>query len=183
MESPKYREYTNIALNHIALVRYIKSFRHDVVVQGFNQIKTGLIFTLSSCKFRIREARKERNNIRKSRYYEKEKETGAIEYTRQQFDSCAYSELTHCVIARIEWIREERDYLANEELGNKYPIMRGYVLHSLDRNEKEIRRLLKMRRILKKSPYRNWDTRLLTCDMESCESFNLYGEFVKSNKE
>ena len=179
MENTKYKEYTNIALNRIALMRYIKSFRHDTIVQGFMQIKTGLIFTLGSCKSRIREARKERNNIRKSKYYEKEEQTENLEYTRQQFDSCAYSELTHCVIARIEWIREERAYLAKGELNDKYPIMHEYVLHSLDRNEKEIRRLLQMRRILKKSPYNNWDTRLLTCDMEPCKSFSLYAEFVK----
>ena len=182
METLKYKEYTNIALNRIALMRYIKSFRHDTVVQGFMHIKTGLIFTLSTCRFRIREARKERNKIRREKCYEKKEQTGTIEYIRQQFDSCAYSELTDCVIARIEWIREERSFLADKELNTKYFVMRPYVMHTLERNEKEVRRLLKMRRVLKKSPYKNWNSRLLVCDMESCADFNLYDEFVKSSE-
>lgn len=181
METLKYKEYTNIALNRIALMRYIKGFRHDSIVQGFIQIKTGLIFTLSTCKFRIREARKERNKIRREKCYKEEEPMGDIGFTRQQFDSCAYSELTHCVIARIEWIKEDRAYLANEELNLRYPVMHSYVAHALDRNEKEVRRLLKMRRVLKKSPYKNWDSRLLVCDMEPCNAFNLYDEFVKSD--
>lgn len=181
MEIREYKSFTETTLNYINLMRYLKAFRADELVKQFNHARTGLIFTLSSCKFRIREARKERNNIRKAKEYITKEVVADLEFTRQQFDSCAYSELTHCVIARIEWIREDRAYLANEELVTKYPLMAKRIRHSLDRSEKELRRLLKMRRVLKKSPYRNWDSRLLTLDMEPCEDFNLYEEFVKMN--
>lgn len=179
MEIKEYKNFTEIALNHINLIRHLKEFRKDNLVEPFIHTRTKLLFPLSSFKFCIREARKERNKIRKTGKYTPREEIIDLGYTRQQFDSCAYSELTHCVIARIEWIREDRAFLANEELTKKYILMTKQVQHSLERNEKELRRLLKMRSVLKKSPYKNWDSRLLTLDMEPCEEFDLYTEFLK----
>jgi hypothetical protein len=179
MEIEKYKEFTEIAKNNIALMRYLRNFRSDVLTEKYRHIKGCLIFKLSSAKFRIKDAREERNKIRRLKFY-KEKEIIPVEgYTRQQFDSCSYGELTYCVTARLQDIREYKDFLNNQEIINKYPVMKAYVVHSLERSEKEIRRLLKMRRVLKKSPYKNWDSRLLTLDMESIEDYSLYNDFVK----
>lgn len=73
-----------------------------------------------------------------------------------QFGSCSYDELTSCVKARVKWIREARLFLG-DPLTIKYQHVRGKIRLSMLTNKLEIRRLLIMRRVLKTSPYNNWD--------------------------
>ena len=80
---------------------------------------------------------------------------------RNQFDGCSYEELTSCVKARIEWIRECRDFL-NDEHCYKYGYLRASTALKILRMEDEIRKLLKMKRVLKKSKYKNWNSDLLS---------------------
>lgn len=76
---------------------------------------------------------------------------------RKQFDSCSYEELTNCIHARVKWIRESRKFLADVNT-REYGHIRSHVILSATTNKFEIRRLMKMRRILKRSGLRNWDT-------------------------
>jgi hypothetical protein len=80
---------------------------------------------------------------------------------RKQFDGCSYKELTDCVKARIEWIRECRDFLKDEHC-YKYGYLRASTALKILIMENEIRKLLKMRRVLKKSKYKNWNSELLS---------------------
>jgi len=75
---------------------------------------------------------------------------------RKQFDSCSYEELTECVHARVRWIREWRRFLKDNT--HQYGHIRSTAVIKIATNCHEIRRLLKMRRVLKKSGQRNWDT-------------------------
>lgn len=76
---------------------------------------------------------------------------------RKQFDSCSYAELTSCIKARIEWIRESRQFLRDKNT-EVYRHTRATVRLTLLRNKLEIRNLLKMRRVLKRSGLKNWDS-------------------------
>lgn len=76
---------------------------------------------------------------------------------RKQFDSCSYEELTDCIHARIKWIRESRKFLADSNT-KQYGHIRSKVIFGMATNKFEIRRLMKMRRVLKRSGLRNWDT-------------------------
>jgi len=76
---------------------------------------------------------------------------------RKQFDSCSYEELTSCIHARVKWIREWRKF-RNDADTMQYEHIRSTAIIKIAVNCREIRRLLKMRRILKKSGLRNWDT-------------------------
>jgi hypothetical protein len=80
---------------------------------------------------------------------------------RKQFDSCSYNELTMCVKARIKWIKEYDRFLA-DELSNKYTHIRVSIVLKKLGCQNEIKRLLKMRRVLKKSAHRNWNSDLLS---------------------
>ena len=75
---------------------------------------------------------------------------------RYQFDSCSYEELTGCIHARVQWIREWRRFLKDDT--HQYGHVRSTAIIKIATNCLEIKRLLKMRRILKKSDLRNWDT-------------------------
>ncbi len=79
---------------------------------------------------------------------------------REQFDSCSYEELTYCIKARIKDIREFREFL-KDEYSYKYKEVRTSIMFKTLISKSEIRRLLKMRRVLKKSQYKNWDSSLL----------------------
>ncbi len=76
---------------------------------------------------------------------------------RGQFDSCSYNELTSCVHARIEWIRESRKFL-KDPVSRNYPHVSSKQRLNVVINSNEIKRLLKYRRILKKSNLRNFDS-------------------------
>jgi len=76
---------------------------------------------------------------------------------RNQFDSCSYDELTSCLKARVEWIRESRLFLA-DPYTLKYEHVRAKTILSMAINADEIRLLLIIRRVLKRSKYRNWDS-------------------------
>lgn len=83
------------------------------------------------------------------------------EYTRQQFDSCSYDELTRCVRARIEWIRECKRFL-DDSYCRQYGSIRATIGLRVICCKWEIRRLLVMRRVLKRSGLHNWDSRILS---------------------
>ncbi|WP_191556580.1 hypothetical protein [Metabacillus idriensis] len=76
---------------------------------------------------------------------------------RKQFDTCSYSELTNCVKGRIEGIREYRRFL-NDDSVKSYSRIRAKVALSITIEKFEIQRLLKMRRVLKKSGQRHWNS-------------------------
>jgi len=77
-----------------------------------------------------------------------------------QFDSCSYGELTNCVRYRIKWLKGYRK-IGEEGILKDYPdIMAGLrIKAAFERSE--IKKLLKMRRILKKSDLHNWDSVVL----------------------
>jgi hypothetical protein len=79
---------------------------------------------------------------------------------RKQFDSCSYDELTGCIIARIEWIRERQKFLKDPN-SHPYGNIRVTVSLNILSYKHEIKKLLKMRRILKKSSYKSWNSDLL----------------------
>ena len=79
---------------------------------------------------------------------------------RHQFDSCSYEELTSCVHARVSWIREYRRF-RKDDYSTQYGHIRAGLIHQIVICNSEIKRLLKMRRILKKSSLKNWDTERL----------------------
>jgi len=76
---------------------------------------------------------------------------------RNQFDSCSYEELTLCVHARVQWIREWRRFLKDGST-RQYGHIRSSAVINIATNCLEIKRLLKMRRVLKNSGLRSWDT-------------------------
>jgi len=76
---------------------------------------------------------------------------------RKQFDSCSYEELTSCIHARVQWIREYRRF-RNDPNTLQYGHIRADMIFKILYCNREIKRLLKMRRVLKKSGLRNWDT-------------------------
>lgn len=76
----------------------------------------------------------------------------------KQFDSCSYDELTHCVIARIQWIREYIEMLYDSAIVKEYPSIVNKIKTSIENNRNEIKQLLKMRHILKRSDLKNWDS-------------------------
>lgn len=76
---------------------------------------------------------------------------------KRQFDSCSYEELTRCAHARIKNIREYRRFL-NDPFSSMYPHIRTKVIFSIAICKSEIRRLLRYRRILKKSDLKNFDS-------------------------
>ena len=75
----------------------------------------------------------------------------------KNFDGCSYNELTQCIHARISWIRELRRFRL-DELSKDYPYLRTSLIFKIGSYETEIRRLLEMRRILKDSGFKNWDS-------------------------
>lgn len=75
----------------------------------------------------------------------------------RQFDTMSYAGLTRCVRARIQWIREYNRFLEDEHSKN-YEHIRSTIVLSKLTAEHEINELLRMRRILKASPLRNWNT-------------------------
>lgn len=79
---------------------------------------------------------------------------------REQFDSCSYDELTRCVHARVRWIREYTRFLA-DPLTAEYTTVRVNTAIRILSTKHEIGRLLKMRRTLKRSGRRNWDSSVL----------------------
>lgn len=76
---------------------------------------------------------------------------------KYQFDTCSYDELTRCVHTRIEWIRECRRFLADHNT-RQYHHVRFQMVMKKWTYKHEVKRLLKMRRILKKSVTRQWNT-------------------------
>ena len=76
---------------------------------------------------------------------------------KNQFDSCSYEELTMCIHARVQWIREYRRFRTDDNT-RQYGHIRAILLFKILSCKMEIKRLLKMRRVLKKSSLRNWDT-------------------------
>jgi len=80
---------------------------------------------------------------------------------RKQFDSCSYEELTNCVHARIRWIREMKKFLKDENTKD-YGHIKAKCRLSIATDKKEISKLLKMRRVLKKSNLKNWDSDILS---------------------
>lgn len=76
---------------------------------------------------------------------------------KYQFDTCSYEELTSCVRARIKWIRECKRFL-RDPASRPYHHVRMQMALKWRTYEFEIRKLLKMRRILKKSVTRQWNT-------------------------
>lgn len=187
MEVEKYNKLTTAIEEGIELIRLLKRFRGDELLFKYKHIRTGLIFKLSELKLEIRDNRIARNKVRKGIKLA-EPTAEDIIWIRHQFDTCSYDELTHCIKARFDDIREYKDYLANEEINSKYPMMRKYVERGLDVTEKEVRRLLKMRRVLKQSVYRNWDSRLLNVPIEKVVDCDLRKlilpkkEFIKTFK-
>lgn len=187
MEVEKYNLLTVAIKEGIALIRLLKGFRDDELIKEYGHIRTGLIFKISSLNIELRDNRIARNKIRKGIALNESTEEDII-WIRHQFDTCSYDELTHCIKARFNDIREYRNYLANQEVNAKYPMMRKYVERGLDVTEKEVRRLLKMRRVLKKSVYRNWDSKLLDVPMEEvieCDLRKLIlgdNQFIKTFK-
>lgn len=79
---------------------------------------------------------------------------------KYQFDICSYKKLTDCIHARVQWVRECRGFLKDDN-SKRYGYIRATVRLKIVINCQEIRRLLKMRRVLKKSDLRNWDTNRL----------------------
>lgn len=77
---------------------------------------------------------------------------------KEQFDSCSYNELTSCVKSRIKWIRENKRFLYEEKASSNYPNIKVQCVFKTFELEEEIRRLLEMRRILKSSGRKNWDS-------------------------
>lgn len=75
-----------------------------------------------------------------------------------QFDSCSYNELTNCIKARIKMIRENQRFLDDAETYSNYPNIRIQCYFKISDLNQEIRRLLEMRRILKSSGRKNWDS-------------------------
>lgn len=75
-----------------------------------------------------------------------------------QFDSCSYNELTNCVKARIKMIRENQRFLDDTKASSNYPNIRIQCSFKISDLNQEIRRLLEMRRILKSSGRKNWDS-------------------------
>lgn len=80
---------------------------------------------------------------------------------RYQFDTCSYDELTRCVQARIEWLREVRSFLA-DPVTKKYHHVRFHAALDEWTYKVEIKRLLKMRRVLKSSITKQWNTDYFT---------------------
>lgn len=76
---------------------------------------------------------------------------------KYQFDTCSYGELTRCVRARIKWIRECRRFIA-DPTSKGYHFVRMQMVFKISSLGVEIKKLLKMRRILKKSVTRQWNT-------------------------
>lgn len=76
---------------------------------------------------------------------------------RKQFDSCSYDELTCCITGRISWIRESYRFLADRNTA-QYGHIRVKVIIGINTNKQEIKRLLNMRRVLKRSGLKNWDS-------------------------
>jgi hypothetical protein len=98
-----------------------------------------------------------------------------------KFNTCSYDELTDCIRARIEWIREYTQFL-HDENSLVYSHLRGVAIARSALYKSEIRRLLKMRRVLKRSRLKNWNSDILSTvesnefDLsELCRASNLFG--------
>ena len=76
----------------------------------------------------------------------------------KDFDGCSYAELTRCIYYRVEKLKEFREFLKDRETGRKYPSVRSSAVFTGLRYELQIKKLMKMRRRLRKSPYCNWYT-------------------------
>lgn len=81
--------------------------------------------------------------------------------SKTQFNSCSYDELTYCLRHRLEWIRSYRKSQADGVLV-EYPNLNASLRLSCIVQQMEIKRLLKMRRVLKRSNYKNWNSEFLT---------------------
>lgn len=178
MENIKYEEITKEALGNIKLIRYLRIVRRDNLMRKYKELSRELLFQTTFSTIRLRGAYQDRHLFKagKLKLDDTIKE-GSI--TRQQFDSCSYNELTWNIKIKITSIREYQEFLNDETITGKYPFMKTYVEYLLERSEKEIRRLLKMRRVLKKSKYRNWDSDFLSVDIEPLERYDLYTNFIK----
>lgn len=83
----------------------------------------------------------------------------------QQFDTCSYEEVTGCVLSRIEWIRECKAFLADEN-AKKYSYVRSNTNLKVLLMKAEIQDLLKIRRIMKRNGMKNWDNGLAARNFE-----------------
>ena len=74
-------------------------------------------------------------------------------WQKYKFDSCSYDELTNCIRGRIRDIRNYRNVLSTGL--EKYPYVKQKILKSLEIDLFEIKKLLRYRRVLKRSGCRN----------------------------
>lgn len=86
----------------------------------------------------------------------------------QGFDGHAYDELTRFISARVKYLREYRKFLEDAST-RQYTQVRFTIKLKEITVQHEIRTLLEMRRILKKSALDRWDTKFFKMQDEIIE--------------
>ena len=152
-----YEELTKEARENIALRKEIRKFRKDSRASEHTHIRASLSMTNLCYKMSTKRLLEDRRLIRQGKPI-KEK----IVAIWHQFDTCSYKELTFCVKGRIRWIRESINFLNNPKLVEEYKIITERVRKGMENDKCEISKILKMRRVLKKSGQRNWNSDRLT---------------------
>lgn len=79
----------------------------------------------------------------------------------EKFNTCSYGELTTCIRGRLNDIREYKRFLMNQEC-KFYPRIAAHIRFDIAFEKYEIRCLLKMRRVLKRSGLKSWDSTRLS---------------------
>lgn len=152
----EYVALTNEAKEKIALRKEIRKFRADERTSEYRHTRATLGLTSLCYKYAIRRLLADRRLIRQGRTPAAREK--AIWY---QFDTCSYWELSSCIKARIQWIREMASLLENTQISEDYKLVVLTVKQRITNDQNEIVKLLKMRRVLKKSGLRSWDSNVL----------------------
>lgn len=156
MRSELYIKESQDALKIIHLIRYIDKFRKAIRYEDYSHIRPSLVFTRLHYKSELQRKLANRKSVILTGTVEPYREITDEEIKREQFDGCAYSELTHCAISRIHDIKECTVFLSDKDLCLLHPLMEKYVERLLAVAVEELHSLRIMRPLLKNSNERIW---------------------------
>lgn len=139
-------------------VKKLKAFRNkinklirDPRMGKYTHTKVGLILTSLLYKHRIK------GLIELIRSGEEHKTEGKeIPYIDTRFDYCSYNELTECVNARINWIREYYEIVLSADIRELHKEACELLEMKIKSNKAEIKELLRMRREMKVYGAKTW---------------------------
>lgn len=164
------------------MIRYIDKFRKAIKYENYPHIRPSLIFTRLHYKSELKRKLANRESIIITGTIEPYKEISDEEIKREQFDGCAYNELTHCAIARIHDIKECRIFLSDKDLCILHPLIEIYVKRLLAVAIEELHSLRKMRPLLKRSNERIWISKKYGFIRDKVHKLDLIEEYIKIMK-